>query len=113
MKDRPRFSAERGGGRDSRGRDDNNRGSRPRDADSSRPQQIRETSSERRERERKEYEERKEKERKEYEDRLSKLPSPEREKMEARRRKFEARVSLFIWYNISGMALVQIGRGEA
>jgi len=93
-KDRPRFSAERGGGRDSRGRDDNNRGSRPRDADSSRPQQIRETSSERRERERKEYEERKEKERKEYEDRLSKLPSPEREKMEARRRKFEARGEL-------------------
>ena len=104
MKDRPRFSAERGVGRDSRGRDDNNRGSRPRDADS-RPQQFRETSSERRERERKEYEERKEKERKEYEERLAKLPSPEREKMEARRRKFEARVSWSIMYNFFGFCL--------
>ena len=33
-----------------------------------------------------------ERERKEYEERISKLPTPERERLEARRKKFQAKV---------------------
>jgi len=58
------------------------------------PLKPKETAQERKEREEKEAMEKKEKEEKEYQERLSKLPTPEREIMEARKRKFEARSSV-------------------
>ena len=67
------------------GGEDNNRGSRPRDNDTTAAGKKRETSTERREREKAEYEAK-----------LSKLSSPEREKMEARRKKFEGKVWIFL-----------------
>ena len=54
----------------------------------SRPKDEKETNGEYKE-SRAEWEER---ERKEYEERISKLPTPERERLEARRKKFQAKV---------------------
>merc|ERR1719219_1084483 len=54
----------------------------------------RETALERKEREEKEAKEKKEKEEQEYQERLNKLSTPEREIMEARKKKFEARSSV-------------------
>jgi len=58
------------------------------------PAKPKETALERKEREEKEAKEKKEKEDQEYQERLSKLSTPEREVMEARKKKFEARSSV-------------------
>jgi len=58
------------------------------------PAKPKETALERKEREEKELKEKKEKEEQEYQERLSKLSTPEREIMEARKKKFEARSSV-------------------
>jgi len=58
------------------------------------PAKPKETALERKEREEKELKEKKEKEEQDYQERLSKLSTPEREIMEARKKKFEARSSV-------------------
>ena len=71
--------------------DRNSRPKDPKSAESDRPKI--ETRREREERERREAEARRERERKDYEEKLAKLPTPERERLEARRKKFESKVS--------------------
>ena len=65
------------------------RGSWPRDDKVSREEEE--------EKERREKEEQEEKARKEYEERLSKLSSPERKRLEARRRKFDSKVIVILY----------------
>ena len=77
-----------------RGRDSNNREDRKQwEERREREKKEYEERVERREKERKELEEQREKEKKEYEEKLAKMTPLERERLEARRRKFEARVS--------------------
>ena len=59
----------------------------------SRGRDWRKEEEEKRDLERKEREAREEQEKKEYEEKLKNLSSPERERLEARRKKFENRVS--------------------
>lgn len=60
----------------------------------SRPKEEKAATDNKLEEKKESYKEREERERREYEERLSKLPTPERERLEQRRKKFENQVKL-------------------
>lgn len=85
QEDRRRDSRGREDNRASRGRDEDNRGSRGREGNNGRNSKGRDQGEEKKE----SSTERREREEKEYNEKLAKLDSPERERLEARRKKFE------------------------